>query len=361
MQRIRTLAKFLIGFLLAVATTVLGYVLVTAASPPEGAKAVIADTRAAPLPDLVSGETGHASSNGLSIWYESREPRQPIKGTVLLIIGISNDAMGWPGSLIDALLDEGYQVVRFDNRGTGLSDWNTSGEAYSLLDMATDAVAVLDALDVEAAHVVGASMGGMIAQEFAVAYPDRTASLTAIMSSGHIEDPALPRMSRRTTKALVKANIRYGLIGGETNIAKLHLASRRILMGDTEFELGMREAVESVLYNVRKRRGYNLRATLEHQTAVRFSGSRYERLANLDAPALVIHGKADPLVPIAHGRRLVEAIPGARGFWPEDMGHDISEHLVGTLVREMVEHFELAGANGAPTGLADGSLTVGVD
>ncbi|TVR06760.1 MAG: hypothetical protein EA385_14735 [Salinarimonadaceae bacterium] len=95
--------------------------------------------------------------------------------------------------------------------------------------------------------------------------------------------------------------------------------------------------------------------------AVRLSGSRYGRLANLRTPTLIIHGKADPLVPIAHGRRLVEAIPGARAFWPDDMGHDISEHLVGSLVREMVKHFEYATVGATLTGLVDGGLSSGVD
>lgn len=343
MRRIWKLAKVTLGVLLLGVAAAIGYVFATTASPPEGAEQVIAETVAAPLPELVRGKAGHASSDGLSIWFESLKPGRQARGTVLLIIGISNDAFGWPRSLIDALLGEGYRVVRFDNRGTGLSDWDTSGTGshpYSLLDMAADGIAVLDALGIERAHVVGASMGGMIAQEFAVAYPDRTASLTAIMSSGHIEDPALPGMSRRTTKALVKAKMRYGFLGGEANLVRLHLANRMILTGDAEYELDVRETAESVLYNLRNRHGYNMRATFDHQMAVRVSGSRYEALAELRVPTLVIHGRADPLVPIAHGLRLVEAIPDARGLWLDDMGHDIPEHLAETLAGEMARHFE---------------------
>jgi len=359
MRRIWKLAKVTLGVLLLGVAAAIGYVFATAASPPEGAEQVIADTIAAPLPELVRGESGHASSDGLSIWFESLKPGRQARGTVLLIIGISNDAFGWPRSLIDALLGEGYRVVRFDNRGTGLSDWDTSGTGshpYSLLDMASDGVAVLDALGIERAHIVGASMGGMIAQEFAAAFPDRTASLTAIMSSGHIEDPALPGMSRRTTKALVKTKMRYGLFGAETNRVRLHLANRMILMGGADYELDVREVAESVLYNLRKRRGYNVRATIEHQTAVRLSGSRYAALADLRVPTLIIHGKDDPLVPIAHGRRLVDAIPGASGLWLDNMGHDIPEHLAGTLAREMVRHFVRSKPGAALSGLAPGAL-----
>jgi pimeloyl-ACP methyl ester carboxylesterase len=359
MRRIWKIAQVMLCVLLLGVATVIGYVFATAASPPEGAEQVIADTVASQLPELIRGEAGYASSNGLSIWFESLKPRQPARGTILLIIGISNDAFGWPRSLIDALLAEGYQVIRFDNRGTGLSDWDTSAtgsQAYSLLDMAADGVAVLDALGIERAHLVGASMGGMIAQELAAAFPDRTASLTAIMSSGHIEDPALPGMSRRTTKALVKTKIRYGFLGGEANLVRLHLANRMILMGRAEYELDVREVAESVLYNLRKRRGYNVRATIDHQTAVRLSGSRYAALADLRVPALIIHGRDDPLVPIAHGVRLVEAIPGARGVWLDNMGHDIPEHLAGTLAREMARHFERSKPGAALSGLAPGAL-----
>jgi len=359
MRRIWKLAKVTLGVLFLGVVTMIGYVVATAASPPEGAEEVIAKTVAAPLPKLVRGRTGHASSDGLSIWFESLKPRQPVRGTILLIIGISNDAFGWPRSLIDELLGEGYQVIRFDNRGTGLSDWSTPGEGsqpYSLLDMAADGVAVLDELGIEKAHLVGASMGGMIAQELAAAFPDRTASLTAIMSSGHIEDPALPGMSRRTTKALVTTKIRYGILGGETNLVRLHLANRMILMGGAEYELDVREVAENVLYNLRKRRGYNMRAAFEHQTAVRLSGSRYEALADLRVPTLVIHGRADPLVPIAHGLRLVEAIPEAKGLWLDEMGHDIPEHLAGTLAGEMARHFERAKPTAALSGLVPGPL-----
>ena len=93
-------------------------------------------------------------------------------GAVLLVMGISNDALGWPQPFIDGLVDAGFQVIRYDHRDTGLSDWDVDG-GYSLADMAADAVAVLDALGVEQAHVVGVSMGGMIVQTMAIEHPDR--------------------------------------------------------------------------------------------------------------------------------------------------------------------------------------------
>ena len=148
-----------------------------------------------PLPEIVTGKTGLAQSQGLHIWYESRSPKETSKGAILLIMGITVDALGWTDKFIQSFVDAGYQVIRYDNRGTGMSDWVENWDnahPYSLADMAEDGVAVLDALGIPKAHIVGVSMGGMIGQELTIHHPDRVASLTSIMSSGYIEDPDLP-------------------------------------------------------------------------------------------------------------------------------------------------------------------------
>jgi pimeloyl-ACP methyl ester carboxylesterase len=312
------------------------------------AEAAIAAVMAAPVPDPVRGETGFARSDGWSIWYEKITPNQPPRGAVLLIMGIADDALGWPKSFIDALVRAGYEVVRFDNRQTGLSDWTpprAEGAAYALSHMADDARAVLDALDIDKAHIVGISMGGMIAQEFAAAHPQRTASLVPIMSSGHIEDAALPPVPRSTTRALIRATIKYGLWRTEINKVRLQLAYKTILMGDARYPLNVREVAETFLYNIRHRRGYNLRAISPHQAAVGKSGSRYESLAALEMPSLVVHGVDDPIVPLDHGRKLAASIPGARSLWVEGMGHNLPDHLVPGIVSALVSLFEASGEN----------------
>lgn len=313
---------------------------------PKSARLEIKQVLAAPLPNPILGRTGVVQSGAYSIWYESREPAREPKGVILLIMGIADDALGWPPRFIDAFVDAGYQVVRFDNRGTGLSDWSPAStpspelEHYTLSDMAADGVAVLDALGVEKAHIVGTSMGGMIAQQFALAFPERAISLTPIMSSAHVEDPTLPQTPRHITRALIKATIRYGVIGGVADRIRLQVAYRMILMGEAQYALNVRELSEIVLYNLKERRGYNLRSITPHQKAVHLSGSRYDALANLAVPALVVHGKADPVLSIEHGERLAKAIPGSRSLWLDGMGHNIPDHLVGKLAQAMIEHFE---------------------
>ncbi len=295
-----------------------------------------------PLPEIIRGKTGFANSQGLHIWYESIDPKGPSKGAILLIMGISNDALGWPQKFVDAFVDSGYQVIRYDHRGVGMSDWVEDWDAskpYSLTDMASDAVTVLDTLGIQKANIVGVSMGGMIAQELVIRHPERAASLTSIASSGYIEDPDLPAISSAVAFDLIKVALKYGIIGGEQNMLKLHLASRVVLMGDARYPLDVKVISEQVLYNIRKRRGYNIHVSEQHQAAVRLSGSRYEQLRLLSLPTLIIHGKSDPFIPIEHGKKCAAIIPHADSLWLDGMGHDIPNTLVDTLSKRMIKMF----------------------
>ena len=337
----KTLYKILTALVILLALLLSGisiYLYTSGPNLPDQSDEIIEDVINQPLSELIHGKTGFANSQGLDIWHETITPKDSIKGTILLIMGISNDALGWPQSFIDSFLQAGYRVIRYDHRGVGMSDWLGDWDPanpYSLTDMAADGIAVLDSVDVEKTHVLGVSMGGMIAQEMAIHYPNRVKSLISVMSSCNIEDPNLPPISSEVAWKLIRVSLKYGLIGGEENMIKLHLASRVILMGETDHELNIREISQQVLYNLRKRRGYNSAVSRQHQAAVRQSVSRYADLSRLELPTLIMHGESDPFIPIEHGKKCVSVIPNADHFWIKDMGHDIPENLTDTLVNKL--------------------------
>lgn len=281
-------------------------------------------------PELVRGDSGTIVSDGHKIWYESVRPAGKRKGTILLFMGMASDALMWPQSFIDKLSAAGYQVIRFDYRGVGQSDrvadWKRS--PYTLADLAKDARAVIDNLKVTKVHLVGFSMGGMVAQEFAIRYPQNTVSMVNLMSSGYIHDPALPRTSGMVAAKFLKIGIKYGLIPGEANMIRMMLASKIILRGNANYKIDVRNTANQVLYNLRRRNGYNPDVSAQHDMAVRLSGSRYARLKELRIPTLIIHGRNDPLAPIAHSEKLASIIPNARSEWIDNMGHDLPFGLV---------------------------------
>jgi pimeloyl-ACP methyl ester carboxylesterase len=257
-------------------------------------------------------------------------------------MGIGNDALAWPDYFVRPIVDAGYRVVRHDHRGTGLSDWIQDWDPehpYSLDDMARDGVAVLDDLRVDKAHVVGISLGGMIAQQMAINYPERVVSLTSIMSSGYAQDPELPGLSTELATELVKVGIRYGLLGSEKGTIKMFIASQQLLMGDPPYDPDIQAISEQVAYNLRHRRGYNPKASQQHQAATVASGSRYGDLANLQVPTLIVHGTSDPFIPIAHGEKCARVIPNAQSLWVEGMGHDIPQIFADTILTELLAHF----------------------
>ncbi|NZA28150.1 alpha/beta hydrolase [Luteimonas sp. SJ-92] len=343
-MRLKPILLAVLVVLLSLSAGVAVYLYRSGPPLPQGTEQAIDRAIGSPLPELVTGHSGLADSQGWSIWYERIDPGGPPRGTVLLIMGISNDALGWPQPFIEALTAAGYRVVRYDHRGTGMSDWRApdgASDAYDLSDMAADGIAVLDALDIERAHVVGASMGGLIAQELVLDHPGRVSSLALIMSIADVRDPTLPPLSSDVAYSLIRTALKYGLAGGERNAIKLHVASRIILAGEASAHPhDVSEIARQVLYNLRVRRGYNLRASAAHQAAVQRSGARLARLERLEGVrTLVLHGTADPFVPIAHGRKLVATIPGARGLWIDDMGHDLPPHAIDPVTAALIAHF----------------------
>lgn len=343
-----TTAIVLLVLFLAV---LLVYVFSSGPRLPVQTDGIIEEVMGRDLPELVSGTTGLVSSYGLKIWYESILPPGPPKGTALLIAAMGGHALEWTPTFVQQLLVAGYHVVRYDQRGTGMSDWVEDWsfrKPYSLAEMAGDVIALLDALNIQEAHLLGLSMGGMIAQEVAIQQPGRVASLTLLMTSGFIGDPNLPSAtSRFFLTSIVKGLplLKYRMLGGEKKLIKERIAKHISVVGYGGLDI--RETAEFVLYDLRKRRGINVRAILQHQAAVWTSGSRYEKLESLDIPALVIHGREDQLIPFEHGRKLVQVIPNAKGLWLDGVGHIFPVADMSSLMETILTHLNEHSTHGA--------------
>ena len=308
-------------------------------------KAVIAEVLKSPIPEIVTGETGYAQSGAHRIWYEKISPSIPQKGTILLIMGNGQDALSWPPDFIDYLTEGGFEVIRYDHRGTGLSKseekWDRKNP-YTLNDMANDAIAVLDKARVDKAHVVGASMGGMIAQIITIENPERVETLTSIMSSGNVLDDELPPMSDEVLPKMISAVLNHGFLGSKKGQIKRQLVQKRILMGEASGDIDVRTLAETALYNIKERDGFKLIAARHHYAAILEAPSRYEALKQLKSPTLIIHGKEDPVMPIEHGRKMAAIIPNADSLFIHNMGHDLPDHALKTIADGVVENCERA-------------------
>jgi pimeloyl-ACP methyl ester carboxylesterase len=295
------------------------------------------------------------SANGLEIEVETfGDPRRP---AVLLVMGLGMQMIAWPEEYCRAIADAGYHVVRFDNRDVGLSTRvpgtprSTTVELgrylarlpvrapYRIEDMAEDAVGVLDALGLPAAHLVGASLGGMIAQTVAARHPARCLSLMTIMSTSG---------ARRLPMATLGVGLAFSRRPppGASFEAKLdHVVRVFRAIGSPGYptpEPLLRERMARSL-----RRSSDSEGALRQLLAVLASGDRSEALAAIRAPTLVLHGEDDPFVRVAHGRDCAKKIPGAVLHTVPGMGHDFAPGLMPLLVAETVAHLQRAAAHNA--------------
>ncbi|MFS4466355.1 alpha/beta fold hydrolase [Maribacter sp. 2210JD10-5] len=302
-------------------------------------RATIKKVLQSPIPEVVTGETGFATSGNHKIWFEKISPSTSQKGTMLLIMGNGQDALAWPPTFISNLVDAGYVVIRYDHRGTGLSlaeeKWDKKNP-YTLADMAKDALAVLDATETEKAHVIGVSMGGMIAQIITLEYSKRTASLTSIMSSANIMDSELAPMSDEVLPKMISAVLHHGLLGSKKGQIKRQIVQRRILMGKASGTIDVKSMAEIAFYNLKKREGYRLMTARHHYAAILEASSREEKLKTVSVPTLIIHGVQDPVMPIAHGKKMAKIIPNADTLYIENMGHDLPYHAMGRITDKII-------------------------
>ncbi len=265
-------------------------------------------------------------ANGVTIDYDIRGSGEPI----LFVMGLGGQLVDWPEEFVDLFVDRGYQAIRFDNRDIGLSsrtshepptqrqltrsfvtrralDW----DGYTLVDMAGDAAGLLDQLGIPSAHVVGMSMGGMIAQELAIGHATKVRSLCSIMSN--TGDRRNGRISARLTAKLARrpAPSRATAVDESVNLFKL--------ISGPHFNPAQFRILAKAAYQ----RSFDPVGVARQTAAIAASRDRTPLLAGVKAPTLVIHGLVDPLVQPDGGTTTANAIPGSRLLAFGDMGHDL--------------------------------------
>jgi pimeloyl-ACP methyl ester carboxylesterase len=277
---------------------------------------------------------GKVKANNIDIWHE--DFGNPFTPPVLLIMGAGAQCVFWKMELIKKIVNAGYHVVRFDNRDTGLSTWidNFNAAPYSLEDMAADAIGLMDALNIEKAHIIGWSMGGMIAQLIAIHYPNRILSLTSWMSSYWSIDPDVPAMSDEMTSWFEKS-MRGKPPETKEEIIEENIKSFRMFSGSRfPFDEQWLKSMTEESYNL----GWDPKTTQNHIAAIIASPSRLEALKNLNIPTLVIHGTEDPVLNYAHGVVCAKVIPGAKLLLLNGVGHEIPSEIVPEAVEAILKH-----------------------
>jgi pimeloyl-ACP methyl ester carboxylesterase len=290
-----------------------------------------------------------ARANGIEIEYESFGDR----GTrpLLLIMGLGGQLLLWEKEFCSELVERGHFVIRYDNRDVGLSTkLEHAGEpnilevmqaaaarqpvetAYTLDEMAEDAVAVLDALELDSAHVVGASMGGMIAQTLVLRHPDRVRSLTSVMSTTGNPDLTLPNPEALAALMQPRVQEREGAIEQAVSLQRM--------IGGTGFPFDV-ERTRRLVAQSHDRSFYPVGISRQI-AAIMASGNRAPALASVEAPTLVVHGDADPLIPLEGGRDTARAIPGAELLVIEGLGHELPPQVWPRIIDAISGHTEEA-------------------
>ena len=294
-------------------------------------------------------ETRITLSNGIELHVEvggkSTDP------TILLIMGLGAQVLFWPDFFCKSLIDQGYRVIRFDNRDIGLSSkikhdgpklnaikmmgrftlgLKNEGAPYTLYDMAEDCALMIDALSLEKVHVIGASMGGMIAQILAAQYPTKVQSLGLLFTSNIQPFLPIPRPKQL-----------FSLIGKPKSRDENAIIDHTLKVFQTIGSPGLVNPLETMqtakkLYE----RSYYPKGVLQQFLAILCTGSLLQLDKQIHHPTLVVHGACDRLLPPGHGKAVAKAIPGAKFELIEGMGHDIPPHFIPYLSGLFAHHFK---------------------
>ncbi|MDA7554296.1 alpha/beta fold hydrolase [Gammaproteobacteria bacterium] len=319
----------------------------------------------------LSSEEGQITKlNGIDLWWDSYgDQKNP---TVLMIMGLNSNSKVWSDQSIKELVDNDLHVLIYDNRDIGKSSWvteepglitfikylpafliesfvnfifdfifdeegkfnmeNPSPAEYNLSDMAMDGVSLLDHVGVSEAHIVGASMGGMIAQVMALEHPSRIKSLTLFFSTPGFDTPGLSGPSENFKMAM-KESFVLNLLGKEEEaliVTEKSLAGSRYPFDEANFTKKAK---------IRLKQGIN--TSNAQIAAVGASPNRASSLQEINRPTLIIHGSEDPLIPVDHGIYLQQNIPNAKKLILEGVGHEIPDQALSEIIPVMLNHFKL--------------------
>lgn len=317
---------------------------------------------------LSSSEKGQTSPlNGIDIWWQAHGDSE--NPPVLLIMGLNSNSKVWSEDLIQNLVEEDFYVVVYDNRDIGKSTWVTeepflisfikilptfvieafvdsifdfifddegrfnmeaAPAEYNLNDMALDGLSLLDHLNLKEAHVVGASMGGMIAQVMALNYPKRVSTLTAIMTTPGFDTQGLLGPNE-VFKIAMKESFVLNLLEKEEEalfVIERALTGSRFPFNENSFKEKAKKRIDQ---------GINI--SNAQTAAVGASPNRFNRLKEIAMPTLIIHGTEDPLIPIDHGILLADNIVGAKKLILKGVGHEIPDELLSEIIPVMSAHF----------------------
>ncbi|AOM41894.1 alpha/beta fold hydrolase [Xenorhabdus hominickii] len=270
-----------------------------------------------------------------------------VRPVVLLIMGLGMQLVDWPDEIVNLLVDAGFRVIRYDNRDAGLSQrfdhipqrsffWQKIRlclglpvrSPYSIQDMADDALGVLDALNIPQAHIMGASMGGMIAQRLAATYPDRVTSLVSIMSSSGAHYLPQP-----------KPEIKAALLAKPAGSSEEELIAHQIKIIQlivSPFESLDKDELAQHLRLSLCRSGYHPKGSMRQTLAIMADSHRPHLLAQIHCPTLVVHGEDDPLIPIVCGKDTAKRIIGAEFFPIQQMGHSFPPQFLKSLTEKVI-------------------------
>ncbi len=296
--------------------------------------------------DFTYTQAGKAPCNGIEIYYETfGKPENP---AILLIMGLDAQCVMWAESILKPLVEAGYYVIRFDNRDIGLSTWMNDSwnkrKPYTLEDMAQDSVELLDFLQIKQAHIMGVSMGGMIAQRMGISHPERVKSLALIMTSGYSLDLKVAPNFRekifrfslpfllKNFKVKSKYFMKEATVSSYLALYK-YLAGKRFPFREDFFR-------ELFTHTIEVRKGQNPKARFQQFCALVASGSRLKELHKINAPTLVLHGTDDKLVPHIHAERFAPLIPQAKLVWMHDVGHELPLGILPEILPEFLELFK---------------------